>query len=107
MHRKLVAIHPLIDGNGRTARLIINLILLQTGYTIANISGDKKNRQTYYNSLEKAHIKNDDTDFITFILKTEKNSLIKHLDMMEPDIEHGKGEYFLQKIKPFLKEVSS
>jgi Fic family protein len=107
MHKKLVAIHPFIDGNGRTARLIMNFILLQNGYPVANISGDKSNRKEYYNSLEKAHVENDDTDFIKFILKTEKKSLIKYLDMMEPDIEHGKGGYYLEKIRPFLKESDS
>ena len=107
MHRKLVVIHPFIDGNGRTARLIMNLILLQNGYPIANISGDKNNRREYYNSLEKSHVENDNTDFIKFILKTEKKSLLKYLDMMEPDIEHGKGGYYLEKIRPFLKGLSS
>lgn len=31
-HYKLVDIHPFIDGNGRTSRLIMNLILLKAGY---------------------------------------------------------------------------
>ena len=32
VHRELVDIHPFVDGNGRTARLIMNLALLQAGY---------------------------------------------------------------------------
>lgn len=39
-HERLVTIHPFIDGNGRTARLAMNLILLANGYSIANIPGD-------------------------------------------------------------------
>lgn len=31
-HYKLVDIHPFVDGNGRTSRLIMNLILLKAGY---------------------------------------------------------------------------
>lgn len=59
MHEKLVSIHPFIDGNGRTARLIMNLILLKTGYVIANIKGDAENRLKYYESLEKAQAEGD------------------------------------------------
>ena len=48
MHERLVTIHPFIDGNGRTSRLVMNLILMQHGFPITNISGDKKNRYAYY-----------------------------------------------------------
>lgn len=51
MHERLVSIHPFIDGNGRTSRLVMNLILLQHGYVIANIKGDYENRMKYYNAL--------------------------------------------------------
>ena len=37
VHAKLVTIHPFIDGNGRTARLLMNLALLQSGYVITII----------------------------------------------------------------------
>jgi len=37
LHIRLVSIHPFVDGNGRTARLLMNLALLQTGYPIAII----------------------------------------------------------------------
>ena len=36
-HRKLVDIHPFVDGNGRTARLLMNLILVNRGYQIVSI----------------------------------------------------------------------
>jgi Fic family protein len=36
-HRKLVDIHPFADGNGRTARLLMNLILVNRGYPIVSI----------------------------------------------------------------------
>jgi Fic family protein len=56
MHEKLVSIHPFIDGNGRTARLLMNLILLQHGYPITIISAENKARAEYYRTLETAQI---------------------------------------------------
>ena len=53
MHERLVSIHPFIDGNGRTSRLVMNLILLRNGYTIANLKGDNNSRLAYYRALEK------------------------------------------------------
>lgn len=51
-HHELVKIHPFKDGNGRTARLLLNLILLKSGYPICNISRDE--RPEYYNALSLA-----------------------------------------------------
>ena len=44
LHEGIATIHPFIDGNGRTARLLMNLALLQKGYAITNISGESRNR---------------------------------------------------------------
>jgi Fic family protein len=79
MHERLVTIHPFIDGNGRTARLIMNLILLQYGYPIANIKGDAESRKRYYASLEKAQTQNDKSDLIQLIAEVVKESLEKYL----------------------------
>lgn len=103
MHQKLVSIHPFIDGNGRTARLIMNLILLREGFSIANISGERNQRNDYYNSLEKSHTEGDLSDFQSLILKTEKEALINYLNMLFPDVKEGKGGYFLEKIAPIFK----
>lgn len=39
VHERLVSIHPFIDGNGRTSRLLMNMVLLSHGYVIAIIRG--------------------------------------------------------------------
>lgn len=75
MHERIASIQPFIDGNGRTSRLIMNLILLQNGYVIANIKGDYDTQTKYYKALETAQIKNNKEDFILFIAQTEKQSL--------------------------------
>lgn len=69
-HKDFVFIHPFIDGNGRVARLIMNLILLQEGYTIAIIPPITRAR--YIAALEKAHT--DDKDFIEFIAEMVRES---------------------------------
>ncbi|MBL7720233.1 MAG: Fic family protein [Flavipsychrobacter sp.] len=82
MHERLVTIHPFIDGNGRTSRLIMNLILLQHGYPIANIKGDAESRKRYYSSLEKAQMQNDKSDFIQLIAEVARESLEKYLSIL-------------------------
>lgn len=99
MHERLVTIHPFIDGNGRTARLIMNLILLQHGYVIANISGEQEHRQRYYLALDQKRFTEDAAAFHRFIAGEEKTSLVQYLGLMAPDAEHGKGGYFLERIQ--------
>ncbi|MBA4154576.1 Fic family protein [Flavobacterium sp.] len=82
MHERLVNIQPFIDGNGRTSRLVMNLILLQHGYVIANIKGNYENRMKYYNSLESAQTKNNKEDFLLFIAQVEKENLERYLSMI-------------------------
>jgi Fic family protein len=65
IHKDFVNIHPFVDGNGRIARLIMNLILLQNKYNVTIIPTVL--RAEYMQSLEKAHT--DDTDFTILILK--------------------------------------
>ncbi len=51
-HAYLTAIHPFTDGNGRVARLLMNLLLLRRGYPLAIIR--KERRRAYYMALEEA-----------------------------------------------------
>ncbi len=51
-HHKLVFIHPFFDGNGRTARLFMNLLLMHEGYPLVIIL--KNDRKKYYDVLQKA-----------------------------------------------------
>lgn len=80
LHGELVKIHPFVDGNGRTARLIMNLDLMNHGYNPVIVK--KENRLEYYEALDKAHITNDYTDFVKFIVKLEIDMLNKYLELL-------------------------
>ncbi len=81
MHERLVTIHPYIDGNGRTSRLIMNLILLRHGYTIANLKGDNISKLKYYRALNKVQTDHDSTEFYHLILDAVIESLEAHIGL--------------------------
>lgn len=84
-HFKLVSIHPFSDGNGRTSRLLMNLLLMQDGYPPAIIR--KEDRLAYINFLEKAQKGNGLDDFYNLIYGAVDRSLDIYLEAVEPEIE--------------------
>jgi len=81
LHYKLVAIHPFFDGNGRTARLIMNVILLQAGYPLVIIL--KNDRKRYYKVLAKAD-RGDLFPFTRFIAQAVERSFDIYLKILTP-----------------------
>jgi len=80
-HHKLVYIHPFFDGNGRTARLVMNLLLMQVGYPLVVIL--KNDRKKYYQVLNRAD-KKDYTPFVRFIAQAVERSLDIYLKTLTP-----------------------
>jgi len=80
LHKELVTIHPFIDGNGRAARLLMNLALLQAGYPLAIIPPVL--RWEYLDTLNKTH-KGDDGPFISFIAGVCYESAKEYLRLLE------------------------
>lgn len=64
-HWRLVAIHPFSDGNGRTARLLANLILTRGGYAPLVIAPE--HRRAYIDALEKKQLDAASTDYVAFM----------------------------------------
>ena len=81
LHGELVKIHPFIDGNGRTSRLIMNMELMRSGYVPVIIK--KNNRLKYYEALDKAHTTGDYTDFVKLVTEAENEMLDRYLSVVE------------------------
>ncbi len=90
MHERLVSIHPFIDGNGRTSRLIMNLILLQHGFPLAIIGGDYESRMAYYDALEKVQTENDKQSFILLIAQKVLFALERYINILSPNKSQNK-----------------
>lgn len=77
IHYRFVRIHPFDDGNGRMARLLMNMILIKHGYTVALIR--RENRDEYFSELELADKTERLTHFIDYIASCCDYSLTLHL----------------------------
>ena len=76
-HYRFVRIHPFDDGNGRMARLLMNMLLIKHGYTVALIR--RENRDEYFSELEQADKTEHLIDFIDYIARCCDYSLNLHL----------------------------
>ena len=77
LHLDFVFIHPFVDGNGRTARLLSNLVLLQAGFPLVKI--DVKNRIQYINAIEKAFLSSDREDYYLVWFQAIETTLDEYL----------------------------
>ncbi len=80
LHLEIVHIHPFKDFNGRTARLAMNLHLMQHGYPPLAIMPTEKPR--YFEALEKGHF-NDSLPFREFIAELELHELERYVHALE------------------------
>ena len=96
LHHKFVHIHPFFDGNGRTGRLLMNIVIMQAGYPLTIIL--KNDRKQYYQVLAEA----DDGSYAPltqFVAKNVERSLAIYLDTLTPSSD--KSEKYIS-----LKEAS-
>lgn len=80
-HTKLVSIHPFIDGNGRTARLLMNLILIHYGYPPAIIKVSQ--RSQYLDAIECWQQTCDDRPFMQLLTDSIKENLELYLETLK------------------------
>jgi Fic family protein len=88
-HYRLVAIHPFVDGNGRTARLVMNLLLMRRGYPPTVIL--RANRRQYYSVLARAD--SGKTDALeNFVGRAVENSLNLYIETCKSVTKPPKAE---------------
>lgn len=81
LHWRLVWIHPFTDGNGRTARLLMNFSLMKDGFPPAVI--EKRRRKQYLDALEVADTESNLSPFTLLIAKAVKDSLKRYVAAAE------------------------
>lgn len=80
-HAEFVKIHPFIDGNGRTARLIMNYQLMANGFLPISIA--KESRLEYFIALESYAVDNDLKPYVDFIAALEEQKLDFYIGAIE------------------------
>jgi Fic family protein len=83
MQERILAIYPFTNANGKVSRLIMNLILLQNGYMIANIKGDSENRMQYHKKMENTLTGINKEGFTLYIAQIEKENLERYIVMSQ------------------------
>ena len=82
LHDELVRIHPFIDGNGRTSRLLMNLYLLRSGYLMVTLKGSDAEKIRYYHALEKSHVGKQSSDFQLLVAEAEEAALTRYIHLL-------------------------
>ncbi len=98
-HLKLVSIHPFADGNGRSARLLMNLILMKNGYMPIIVR--PTDRKKYLTVIENYQLKNDIEPYLKFMLKLLERSQRLIKNMLEP--KEFKGDAKLLTVSKYAK----
>lgn len=89
-HAEFVRIHPFLDGNGRTSRLIMNYQLMKNEFLPISIK--VKDKLEYYNTLDEYSTKRNLTPFLNLVLKLEEERLNEINKIIKQELENEESE---------------
>lgn len=81
LHAEFVKIHPFIDGNGRTARLLMNFEVMKNGYPPIIIKNEERHK--YYDALDVGALTGDYTDFVKMVTKQAEEMIDLYLKIIK------------------------
>ncbi|KXU39370.1 cell filamentation protein Fic [Ventosimonas gracilis] len=90
LHTRFVEIHPFVDGNGRTGRLLLNFELMKAGYPPAVIRKD--DRLAYYDALDEACLSKNYEAITTLIAEAVQRSLDLYLNLLGSALGREPGD---------------
>lgn len=88
-HAEFVRIHPFVDGNGRTSRMIMNYQLMSAGFLPVSVA--KENRLEYFEALEAYAVDGDLKPFAEMIASLEEQRLDEYLGIAQQEISEESG----------------
>lgn len=80
LHTRFVEIHPFVDGNGRTGRLLLNFELMKAGYPPAVIRAE--DRLAYYDALNEACVSSDYTKITCLVAEAIHRNIDAYLSLL-------------------------
>ena len=81
LHAEFVKIHPFIDGNGRTARLLMNFEVMKNGYPPIIIKNEERHK--YYDALDVGALTGDYTNFVKMVTKQAEEMIDLYLKIIK------------------------
>ncbi len=96
-HLDFEAIHPFIDGNGRTGRLILNLELMKHGFPPINIKFSDRKR--YYNCFTSYNINNDPEEMILLIAENVESEIKRYIEIIKMANGITEGKYSKEQLQ--------
>ncbi|MFM8443940.1 MAG: Fic family protein [Methylococcus sp.] len=88
LHVDFIGIHPFVDGNGRTSRLLMNFELMRSGFLPVIIPVEQ--RLSYYEALDLAHTRGEYEPFIDLVAGLEQDALERYLRLIPGGLDMAK-----------------
>ncbi len=102
-HLDFEVVHPFIDGNGRTGRLLLNFELMKHGYPPINIK--YSDRKKYYSCFTSYHTQKDPTEMVLLVAESVEAEIQRYIQIVKMANEIATTNYFQEVSKQDEQEI--